>query len=74
MAWSSYKFYNLGWLHGFYIIIGDMLKPLKEKIINNLKIKTNVFSFKLLQTLLTFILVDFSWIFLEQIPFPNLNY
>ncbi|MBD5644395.1 MBOAT family protein [Clostridium botulinum] len=68
---AAINFIIWGGLHGFYIIIGDMLKPLKEKIINNLKIKTNVFSFKLFQTLFTFILVDFSWIFFRANSFSE---
>ncbi len=68
---AAINFIIWGGLHGFYIIIGDMLKPLKEKIISNLKIKTNVFSFKLFQTLFTFILVDFSWIFFRANSFSE---
>lgn len=60
---ASMNFFIWGALHGLYQIIGDMIKPLKQKLIKILKIKTNVFSYKFFQVITTFVLVDFAWIF-----------
>ena len=68
---AAITFVIWGTLHGLYQIIGDILKPLKEKLINLFKIKTDVFSFKLLKILTTFILVDFAWIFFRANSFTD---
>ena len=60
---ASWTFVIWGALHGAYQVIGDVLKPHKEKLINKCKIKTDCFSWKFLQTLITFSLVTFAWIF-----------
>ena len=52
-----------GTLHGMYLVLGDMLKPIKSKIIKALKLNKNSFNYKLVQVLATFIMVDFAWIF-----------
>lgn len=68
---AAITFVIWGTLHGLYQIIGDILKPLKEKLINLFKIKTDIFSFKLLKILTTFILVDFAWIFFRANSFTD---
>ena len=60
-----------GGLHGIFQVTGNILKPLKNKIIKTLGIRTEVFSYKLIQVLLTFILVDFAWIFFRAGSFTN---
>ena len=50
---ATFNFIIWGGLHGFYQIIGYLLKPLKQKAIKTFKIKTEVFSFKLFQVLIT---------------------
>lgn len=60
---ASVNFIVWGGLHGLYQVVGDILKPFKKSVIKTFKIKTNVFSYKLFQVLVTFILVDFAWIF-----------
>ncbi|MBQ7372487.1 MAG: MBOAT family protein [Blautia sp.] len=52
-----------GALNGCYQIIGEMLLPVRQKITARLGIKTESISTRLVRTLFTFILVDFSWIF-----------
>ena len=66
---ATFNFIIWGGLHGLYQIIGYLLKPLKEKVIKTFKIKTEVFSFKLLQVLITFMLVNFAWIFFRANSF-----
>lgn len=60
---ATINFIIWGVLHGVYQVIGDMLKPLKEMFIKIFKIKKNTFHYKLYQVLVTFMLVNFAWIF-----------
>ena len=66
---ATFNFIIWGGLHGLYQIMGYLLKPFKEKAIKTFKIKTKVFSFKLLQILITFMLVNFAWIFFRANSF-----
>ena len=63
---ASWSFIVWGGLHGFYQIVGDILKPWKEKITNRFQVKTKSFSYKIGKILITFILVDFTWIFFRM--------
>ena len=60
---ASITFIIWGLLHGIYQVIGNLLMPIKNNIIRKFNIKTDVFSYKLGQIIITFILVDFAWIF-----------
>jgi Predicted membrane protein involved in D-alanine export len=60
---ASWNFVVWGGLHGVYQICGETMKPAKSKIYDKLRIKTDVFSFKLSKILVTFSLVVFAWIF-----------
>lgn len=60
---AAFSFVVWGGLHGLYQVIGDMTRPLREKAADVFKIKTECFSHKLLQGFVTFVLVDFAWIF-----------
>lgn len=63
---ASWSFIAWGSLHGIYQVIGKYLDPIKEKIELKFHIKTENFSYKLGQILLTFVLVDFAWIFFRM--------
>lgn len=52
-----------GLLHGGYQIVGALLMPLRKKSIKLFKIDETSFSHKLFQTVFTFLLVDFAWVF-----------
>lgn len=52
-----------GVLNGVYQVIGDMLTPLKKNAIKALSLNENSFSFKIYKCIITFCLVDFSWIY-----------
>ena len=52
-----------GGINGFYQIIGDITLPLRKKFTDIFHLHRNTIGHKLLQGLLTFILIDFSWIF-----------
>lgn len=60
---ANWTFVIWGALHGLYQVAGDILKPYREKVIDKLNIKTDCFSWKFLQTMMTFVLVTFAWIF-----------
>lgn len=60
---ADFTFIIWGGLHGVYQIIGDILSPVKGKLIKGFNIRTKEFNYKLLQVITTFILVDFAWIF-----------
>lgn len=63
---ASWSFVVWGGLHGFYQIVGDILKPWKEKFNVRFQVKTKSFSYKIGRILITFILVDFAWIFFRM--------
>lgn len=60
---ASLTFLFWGMLHGFYQIIGLLLKPGKRKVWDKLGIRSNSRGFKILQTAVTFLLTSFAWIF-----------
>lgn len=60
---ANWTFVAWGALHGLFQIIGDMLQPLRQRAVKLLHIKTNVFSFKLLQVVLIIALVNIAWVF-----------
>lgn len=63
---ASWNFVIWGGIHGLYQIIADILSPLRQSITKKLSIKTDCFSWRLLQTVTTFILVTFAWIFFRS--------
>ena len=63
---ASWSFVVWGGLHGAYQIIGDMLMPIRTKVINGLKIKTDCMSFAFGRMALTFTMVCFAWIFFRM--------
>lgn len=60
---ASWCYVFWGGLHGLYQVIGDILKPLRKKIAELLKVDTEVFSYKLGGCLITCTLSGFAWIF-----------
>ncbi len=68
---AAMTFIIWGTLHGAYQVIGDVLKPHKLRLIKKFKINTNVFSYRLGQVLMTFLLVDFAWIFFRANSFSQ---
>ncbi len=60
---ANWSFVAWGGIHGLYQVIGDAFKPFRKKIIDLCKVNTACFSWTLLHTLITFILVTFAWIF-----------
>ena len=60
---ANWSFIVWGGIHGLYQVIADLLKTSKTKIREKMNIKTDCISWKLLQTVVTFGLVVFAWIF-----------
>ncbi len=60
---AAYKFLIWGGLNGLYQIVGELLQPARERLVALLHLHKKNFSHKILQTVCTFIFVDFSWIF-----------
>ncbi len=60
---ANWTFVAWGLLHGIYQVVGDWTKPIRQKIYEKSKVKTESFSFKMAQVVSTFLLVDFAWIF-----------
>ncbi len=60
---ADWSYVVWGGIHGAYQVIGDYLASFREKCIRKLRVNTACFSWKFLQTTVTFILVVFAWIF-----------
>lgn len=60
---ANWTYIVWGALHGIYQITGDLIKPFRNKIETVFKINTQCFSYRLFNIIITFILVDFAWIF-----------
>lgn len=60
---ADLSFVIWGGLNGLYQIIGEILEPLREKIVHLFGLHRNTFSHKLISIIGTFFLIDFSWIF-----------
>jgi D-alanyl-lipoteichoic acid acyltransferase DltB (MBOAT superfamily) len=60
---AAYGFVIWGFIHGFYCIVGDMTRGIRSKIAAFLRVDTESFGHRLYQTLTTFALVCFAWIF-----------
>lgn len=60
---ASWNYVVWGGLHGLYQIVGDILRPFKEKTLNRLGISQESKILKMAKRLATFLLVDFAWVF-----------
>ncbi|MBQ8002037.1 MAG: MBOAT family protein [Clostridia bacterium] len=66
---ASWNYVIWGALNGFYQIVGDMTKGIRRKISNKLQLDREVFSNKLMKVIVTFVLINFSWIFFRAESF-----
>lgn len=60
---ANWSFVVWGGIHGFYQAFADIIYKPRMALRNKLKINTECFSFKLYETVVTFALVVFAWIF-----------
>lgn len=60
---AQWTFVVWGGLNGLFQVIGSVLNPLRKKAGEFLQVKENSFGNRVLKTLVTFVFVDFTWIF-----------
>ncbi len=60
---ASFAFVLWGGLNGLYQVVGEILKPARDYIVNKLHICRETFSHHILKVVSTFALVDFAWLF-----------
>lgn len=60
---ANLTFVIWGALNGLYQILGDIIKPLRDKVVSQLSLNRDSLGHKFLQTLWTILLISFSWIF-----------
>jgi len=68
---ASISFVAWGGLNGLYQILGELLKPLRDKLVSVLQLNRKSLAHKLLQVITTFVLIDFSWIFFRAPSFRS---
>ncbi|MEG0271294.1 MAG: MBOAT family O-acyltransferase [Clostridia bacterium] len=60
---SAWNYIAWGALNGLYQVIGDLFKPLRQKLCRLLHIDINNSGNRILRMIFTFLLVNFAWIF-----------
>lgn len=63
---ASIAFVVWGGLNGLYQIIGEVTKPIRDRIVKALHLNRASIGHKLMQMACTFVLVDISWIFFRS--------
>ncbi len=60
---ASWSYVIWGGLNGFYQVVGGYLTPIKKRFAEKFPTLDKSFGMRMLRTVTTFLLVDFSWIF-----------
>lgn len=60
---AQWAFVVWGLINGVYQILGELLRPMRNRLVALLKMDRSTFSHKLLKTLVTFALIDITWVF-----------
>lgn len=60
---AEWSFVVWGGLNGLFQVVGSITKPLRDKIVKLLCLNRDSGAHKLMQILVTFVMVDFAWIF-----------
>ena len=63
---AGWSFLIWGALHGTYQVLGAIFEPARKKLLGALRIREDSLSHHLAQTLITFVLVDFAWVFFRM--------
>ena len=66
---ANLSFVIWGGLNGLYQVAGEALQPLRDKAIRILHLNRKSIGHKILQGIITFALIDFSWIFFRASGF-----
>ena len=68
---AQFSFVAWGGLNGLYQIIGEILQPLRDKLVRILHLNRESLGHKLIHMAGTFVLVDFAWIFFRADRFKS---
>ncbi len=60
---ASFSFVVWGGLNGLYQVIGEILMPVRTRIVRLLHVNSDSLGARLIRAIVTFVLVDFAWIF-----------
>ncbi|MBR0172848.1 MAG: MBOAT family protein [Lachnospiraceae bacterium] len=63
---ASWHYVIWGGIHGFFQVTGELLQPFRRRLVEKLHIRTDVFSFELLQILVTDAMIVFSFVFFRS--------
>ena len=63
---ANWTYVLWGGIHGIYQIIGEVLRPIKDRLYPFIGIRMNTISYKVGQVIATFILTDIAWIFFRS--------
>lgn len=71
---ASWNFVIWGALHGTYLIVGILTKSFREKFVKLIGLKKIPVLHKMIQVMITFVLVCFAWIFFRAPDFSTALY
>ena len=60
---ANWTFVFWGFLHGIYLVLENLLRPAVRKINARYNVKTGTTGYRICRAVVTFVLVDFAWIF-----------
>lgn len=74
--WHGAGWHYIIWgaLNGLFSVIEDVFKPVKNRIANIIKLDTEAFMYKLAKRLITFVLIDFTWLFFRAVNLQSAVY
>lgn len=68
---ANITFVVWGGINGLYLVLGEILQPVKDRLVELLHIRRDSFGHKLFWGVITFCLVTFSWIFFRAQTLPE---
>lgn len=68
---AKISFVVWGGLNGLYQIIGEILQPLRDKLVKLFRLNRNSIGHKAVHIIVTFVLIDFTWIFFRANSFSE---
>ena len=68
---AGLKYLLWGALHGIYQITGKITLPVRIYLCRMLKVRTECISFRIFRSIVTFLFVDFAWIFFRASSFRS---
>lgn len=68
---AAWTFVVWGLLHGLYQVIGILLKPVRDKVVEVLHVDREGFSHRLFKIVVTFLLVNLGWVFFRADTFAK---